>query len=81
MKRVISKFDADYLRELGLVYEAFPYFIVYDDESLYVGLRENISDRDVIMSYFHALVLGVHCDFQDNTVRIIFVFEFCELSV
>lgn len=51
-------FDANALKNLKLIYNEFPYIILID-ESIKIVLHENISEKDLIMSYYHGLVLGI----------------------
>ena len=59
LKKVMLKLDAEHLNQLRKHYEAFSYCIVFDDQNIYVSYQENIADRDVIMSYYHAYILDV----------------------
>lgn len=56
-------FDSDHWRSTIEKYSSFPYKVFYDgNKTINVILTNRALDRDIIMAYFHALVLGIIID-------------------
>ncbi len=70
-----TNFPISSWNNLTELYRQFPYIITYDENSINVALFSSISQKQMIMAYFHALVLGVIISQKQEIVSSEIVFK------
>ncbi len=69
MKNRDANFPINSWHTLTDLYQQFPYIISYNDKSINVALYDNITQKEMIMAYFHAFILGVIINESKNAVN------------